>query len=427
MTGTEAKFETLGCRLNAYETEAMREMAAAAGISDSCIVNTCAVTTEAVRKSRQAIRRQRRENPSAKVVVTGCAAQINPSSFADMPEVDVLIGNNRKMRPETWQGLSSSADAGSSGGTMLIDDIMAVTKIAAPAAVGADANSRAYVQVQNGCDHRCTFCIIPYGRGNSRSVSADSIVAQVKVLAEKGFREVVLTGVDITCWGNDLAGKPKLGNLVSRILKLVPEIDRLRVSSVDPAEIDREFMEVLAGNSRLMPHLHLSLQSGDNMILKRMKRRHSREDAIRFCEEARKLRPDIMFGADLIAGFPTESDEMFLNSIKLVKECGLAMLHVFPFSPRSGTPAARMPQVPRNTVRERASELRAAGRAERLKQFQRLVGKKVTILMESASAGRTEHFADAEIDSPQTIGSIIRGRVSGLSGSKLTVAKTGSV
>lgn len=426
MTGAEAKFETLGCRLNAYETEAMREMAAAAGISDSCIVNTCAVTAEAVRKSRQAIRRQRRENPRAKVVVTGCAAQIDPDGFAGMPEVDVLIGNSRKMLPETWHGLSSSADSGSADGTRLLDDIMAVRKISARAAAGPEANSRAYVQVQNGCDHRCTFCIIPYGRGNSRSVPADSIVAQVKALAEKGFREVVLTGVDITCWGNDLAGKPKLGNLAARILKLVPEIDRLRVSSVDPVEIDQEFMEVLAENSRLMPHLHLSLQSGDNMILKRMKRRHSRDDAIRFCEEARKLRPDIMFGADLIAGFPTESDGMFRNSIKLVQECGLAMLHVFPFSPRSGTPAARMPQVPRNTVRERASELRAAGRAERLVQLQRLVGKNVSVLLESERAGRTEHFADAVIDTAHAAGSIIRGRAIGLNGSKLSVSKIDS-
>lgn len=426
MTGAEAKFETLGCRLNTYETEAMREMAAAAGISDSCIVNTCAVTAEAVRKSRQAIRRQRRENPRAKVVVTGCAAQIDPDSFAGMPEVDVLVGNSRKMFPETWHGLSGSADFGSANGTRLLDDIMAARKISARAAAGQDTNSRAYVQVQNGCDHRCTFCIIPYGRGNSRSVSADLVVAQVKALAEKGFREVVLTGVDITCWGNDLAEKSKLGNLVARILKLVPEIDRLRVSSVDPVEIDREFMEVLSENSRLMPHLHLSLQSGDNMILKRMKRRHSRDDAIRFCEEARKLRPDIMFGADLIAGFPTESDEMFRNSIKLVQECGLAMLHVFPFSPRSGTPAARMPQVPRNTVRERASELRAAGRSERLMQLQRLVGKNVSVLMESERAGRTEHFVDAVIDSAHAAGSIIRGRAIGLNGSKLSVSKIDS-
>ncbi len=426
MTGAAAKFETLGCRLNSYETEAMREMAAAAGISDSCVVNTCAVTAEAVRKSRQAIRRQHRENPSVKVLVTGCAAQIDPEGFARMPEVDVVIGNSRKMLPETWRGLADSTETERSDGANLLDDIMAVRKVSAPAASGPGANSRAYVQVQNGCDHRCTFCIIPYGRGNSRSVSADAIVAQVKALAAKGYREVVLTGVDITCWGNDLAETPKLGNLMARILKLVPEIDRLRVSSVDPVEIDREFMEVLAENPRLMPHLHLSLQSGDNMILKRMKRRHSREDAIGFCEEARKLRPDIMFGADMIAGFPTESDEMFRNSVELVEECGLAMLHVFPFSPRSGTPAARMPQVPGNIVRERASELRAAGRTERLKQFQRLVGKNVTILMESESAGRTEHFADAEIDTAQTVGSIIRGRVSGLNGSKLSVSGLGS-
>ena len=426
MTGPTTKFETLGCRLNAYETEAMREMAAAAGISNSCVVNTCAVTAEAVRKSRQAIRRQRRENPGAKVLVTGCAAQIDSEGFARMPEVDVVIGNSRKMLPKTWKGLANSTETEQPGGAKLLDDIMAVRNISAPAAAGPDANSRAYVQIQNGCDHRCTFCIIPYGRGNSRSVPAGAVVAQVRALAEKGYREVVLTGVDITCWGNDLAEKPKLGNLVARILKLVPEIDRLRVSSVDPVEIDQEFMEVLAEDPRLMPHLHLSLQAGDNMILKRMKRRHSREDAIRFCEEARKLRPDIMFGADLIAGFPTESEEMFRNSVELVKECGLAMLHVFPFSARSGTPAARMPQVPGNIVRERASELRAAGRAERLKQFQLLVGRNVTLLMESESVGRTEHFADAEISTAQAVGSIIRGRVNGLNGSKLSVSAIGS-
>ena len=426
MTGPTTKFETLGCRLNAYETEAMREMAAAAGISNSCVVNTCAVTAEAVRKSRQAIRRRRRDNPGAKVLVTGCAAQIDSEGFARMPEVDVVIGNSRKMLPKTWKGLANSTETEQPGGAKLLDDIMAVRNISAPAAAGPDANSRAYVQIQNGCDHRCTFCIIPYGRGNSRSVPAGAVVAQVRALAEKGYREVVLTGVDITCWGNDLAEKPKLGNLVARILKLVPEIDRLRVSSVDPVEIDQEFMEVLAEDPRLMPHLHLSLQAGDNMILKRMKRRHSREDAIRFCEEARKLRPDIMFGADLIAGFPTESEEMFRNSVELVKECGLAMLHVFPFSPRSGTPAARMPQVSGNIVRERASELRAAGRAERLKQFQRLVGKNVTLLMESESVGRTEHFADAEISTSQAVGSIIRGRVNGLNGSKLSVSAIGS-
>ena len=426
MTGSTTKFETLGCRLNAYETEAMREMAAAAGISNSCVVNTCAVTAEAVRKSRQAIRRQRRENPGAKVLVTGCAAQIDSQGFARMPEVDVVIGNSRKMLPKTWKGLANSTETEQPGGAKLLDDIMAVRNISAPAAAGPDANSRAYVQIQNGCDHRCTFCIIPYGRGNSRSVPAGAVVAQVRALAEKGYREVVLTGVDITCWGNDLTEKPKLGNLVARILKLAPEIDRLRVSSVDPVEIDPEFMEVLAENPRLMPHLHLSLQSGDNMILKRMKRRHSREDAIGFCEEARKLRPDIMFGADLIAGFPTESEEMFWNSVELVKECGLAMLHVFPFSPRVGTPAARMPQVPENIVRKRASELRAAGRAERLKQFQLLVGRNVTLLMESESVGRTEHFADAEISTAQAVGSIIRGRVNGLNGSKLSVSAIGS-
>ena len=423
MTGSTTKFETLGCRLNAYETEAMREMAAAAGVSDSCVVNTCAVTAKAVRKSRQAIRKQRRENPGAKVLVTGCAAQIDPESFARMPEVDVVIGNSRKMLPKTWKGLATSTETGQPDGAKLLDDIMAVRKISAPAAAGTDANSRAYVQVQNGCDHRCTFCIIPYGRGNSRSVSAAAVVAQVRALVKKGYREVVLTGVDITCWGNDLAGAPKLGNLVARILKLVPEIDRLRVSSVDPVEIDQEFLEVLAENPRLMPHLHLSLQSGDNMILKRMKRRHSREDAIGFCEKARKLRPDIMFGADFIAGFPTESDEMFRNSVELVEECGLAMLHVFPFSPRVGTPAARMPQVPGNIVRERASELRVAGKAERLKQFQRLIGKEVTILMESEFAGRTEQFADTEINSVQSVGSIIPARVVGLNGFKLTVVK----
>ncbi|MBU0642374.1 MAG: tRNA (N(6)-L-threonylcarbamoyladenosine(37)-C(2))-methylthiotransferase MtaB, partial [Alphaproteobacteria bacterium] len=331
-------FATLGCRLNAYETEAMKDLAAKAGIENAVVVNTCAVTAEAVRKARQEIRKLRRDNPDAKIIVTGCAAQTEPETFTKMAEVDLVIGNTEKMQPETWSRMGP--DFIGQTERVQVDDIMSVTETAGHLIDGFGTRSRAYVQVQNGCDHRCTFCIIPYGRGNSRSVPAGVVVDQIKRLVDKGYNEVVLTGVDLTSWGADLPAEPHLGDLVMRILKLVPDLPRLRISSIDSIEADEMLMQAIATEPRLMPHLHLSLQHGDDLILKRMARRHLRDDAIRFCEEARKLRPDMTFGADIIAGFPTETEAHFENSLKLVSECDLTWLHVFPYSPRPGTPAA---------------------------------------------------------------------------------------
>ncbi|MCE8458281.1 tRNA (N(6)-L-threonylcarbamoyladenosine(37)-C(2))-methylthiotransferase MtaB, partial [Rhodovulum sulfidophilum] len=364
MDGAAPRFTTLGCRLNAYETEAMKELVAEAGLENALIVNTCAVTSEAVRKARQEIRRLRRENPEARIVVTGCAAQTEPDRFAGMDEVDLVIGNAEKMRPETWAGIAKGPDFIGETEKVMVDDIMSVRETAGHLIDGFGTRSRAFVQVQNGCDHRCTFCIIPFGRGNSRSVPAGVLIEQIRRLVGAGYNEVVLTGVDLTSWGADLPGAPRLGDLVTRILRLVPELPRLRISSIDSIEADDALMRAIAGEERLMPHLHLSLQAGDDMILKRMKRRHSRADAIRFCEEARRLRPDMTFGADIIAGFPTETEEMFANSLRLVEECDLTWLHVFPYSPRPGTPAARMPQVEGGAIRDRAARLRAAGEAQ---------------------------------------------------------------
>ena len=333
-------FTTLGCRLNAYETEAMKELAQTAGVENVYVINTCAVTAEAVRKSKQEIRKQKRQFPEKQIIVTGCAAQIDPDSFAEMAEVNAVIGNTEKLSVDTWRGLSN----GFIGQTerVQVDDIMSVTETAEHLIDGFGTRSRAYVQVQNGCDHRCTFCIIPFGRGNSRSVPAGVVVDQIKRLVDSGYNEVVLTGVDLTSWGADLPATPKLGDLVMRILKLVPDLNRLRISSIDSIEVDENLMQAIATEPRLMPHLHLSLQHGDDLILKRMKRRHLRDDAIQFCEEARKLRPDLIFGADIIAGFPTETEAHFENSVKLVDECDLTWLHIFPYSARQGTPAARM-------------------------------------------------------------------------------------
>ncbi|HMA14319.1 MAG TPA: tRNA (N(6)-L-threonylcarbamoyladenosine(37)-C(2))-methylthiotransferase MtaB, partial [Kiloniellaceae bacterium] len=333
---------TFGCRLNAYESEVMRGHAEAAGLDDAIIVNTCAVTGEAERQARQAIRKARRENPTAQIIVTGCAAQIDPAGFAAMAEVDRVLGNEEKLHAESF------LDAGAP--RVAVNDIMAVKETAPQLIAGFAERTRAFVQVQQGCDHRCTFCIIPYGRGNSRSVPLGEVVRQVRTLVEQGTAEVVLTGVDITSYGGGLPGQPKLGQMVRRLLAQVPELKRLRLSSLDAIELDADLKRLVAEEERLMPHLHLSLQAGDDMILKRMKRRHLRADSIRFCEEVRRLRPDIVFGADIIAGFPTETEEMFENSLRIVNECGLTHLHVFPFSPRKGTPAARMPQVPREVV-----------------------------------------------------------------------------
>ncbi|WP_319545912.1 tRNA (N(6)-L-threonylcarbamoyladenosine(37)-C(2))-methylthiotransferase MtaB [Ruegeria conchae] len=412
------KFSTLGCRLNAYETEAMKELSQQAGLSDAVIVNTCAVTAEAVRKARQEIRKLRRENPDARLIVTGCAAQTEPETFARMDEVDAVIGNTEKMRPETWKGMA--ADFIGQTEAVQVDDIMSVTETAGHLIDGFGTRSRAYVQVQNGCDHRCTFCIIPYGRGNSRSVPAGVVVDQIKRLVDRGYNEVVLTGVDLTSWGADLPAQPKLGDLVMRILKLVPELQRLRISSIDSIEVDENLMQAIATEPRLMPHLHLSLQHGDDLILKRMKRRHLRDDAIHFTEEARKLRPDMTFGADIIAGFPTESEDHFENSLKLVNDCDLTWLHVFPYSKREGTPAARIPQqVNGNVIKERAARLRAAGDAKVAKHLSEQVGRYHNILMENPNMGRTEQFTEVTFSQPQIEGQIVRGVITGTSGMQL--------
>ena len=408
-------FSTLGCRLNAYETEAMRELAAAAGLDGAVVVNTCAVTAEAVRKAKQEIRRLRRAHPQATLIVTGCAAQIEPETFAAMPEVSRVVGNAEKMRPETWGTLA--ADFIGATERVQVDDIMSVSETAGHLIDGFGRH-RAYVQVQNGCDHRCTFCIIPYGRGNSRSVPAGVVVEQISRLVDKGFNEVVLTGVDLTSWGADLPGGPRLGDLVRRILRLTP-IRRLRISSIDSIEADPALIEAIATEPRLMPHLHLSLQAGDDLILKRMKRRHLRDDAIRFCEEARALRPDMVFGADIIAGFPTETEAAFENSLKLVEDCGLTWLHVFPYSPRPGTPAARMPQVPGPAIRERAARLRAAGAAAAARHLAAQVGVEHEVLTEGPLIGRTAQFAEVRFAAPRPEGAILRARIAGQDGTRL--------
>ncbi|MCZ4261440.1 tRNA (N(6)-L-threonylcarbamoyladenosine(37)-C(2))-methylthiotransferase MtaB [Limimaricola sp. G21655-S1] len=411
-------FATMGCRLNAYETEAMKDLAARAGVEDAVVVNTCAVTAEAVRKAGQEIRRLRRENPTAKIIVTGCAAQTDPKRFSDMEEVDLVIGNTEKMQPETWKGMAPDLIGATE--PVQVDDIMSVTETAGHLIDGFGSRSRAYVQVQNGCDHRCTFCIIPFGRGNSRSVPAGVVVEQIRRLVDRGYEEVVLTGVDLTSWGADLPAQPKLGDLVMRILKLVPDLKRLRISSIDSIEVDENLMQAIATEPRLMPHLHLSLQHGDDLILKRMKRRHLRDDAIRFAEEARRLRPDMTFGADIIAGFPTETEAMFENSLKLVEECDLTWLHVFPYSPRPGTPAARMPQVNGRAIKARAARLRAKGDLAAQAHLAAQVGRTHRVLMESPRMGRTEHFAEVDFASDQPEGRIVEATITGVSGTRLT-------
>ncbi|SIO18354.1 tRNA (N(6)-L-threonylcarbamoyladenosine(37)-C(2))-methylthiotransferase MtaB [Vannielia litorea] len=412
-------FSTHGCRLNAYETEAMRELAESAGLQGAVIVNTCAVTAEAVRKARQDIRKLRRDNPGAKLIVTGCAAQTAPESFAEMPEVDHVIGNTEKMQPQTWASLAP--DFIGETERVQVNDIMSVTETAGHLIDGFGRH-RAYVQVQNGCDHRCTFCIIPFGRGNSRSVPAGVVVEQIKRLVDKGFNEVVLTGVDLTSWGADLPAQPRLGDLVMRILKLVPDLPRLRISSIDSIEVDDNLMQAIATEPRLMPHLHLSLQHGADLILKRMKRRHLRDDAIRFTEEALKLRPEMTFGADIIAGFPTETEAHFEDSLKLVEDCRLTWLHVFPYSPRPGTPAARMPAVPGPAIKARAARLRAAGEAAVARHLAAQQGRSLTVLTESPRMGRTEQFAEVHFASHQPEGALVTTTITGTSGAHLTAA-----
>jgi threonylcarbamoyladenosine tRNA methylthiotransferase MtaB len=405
---------TLGCRLNAYESELVRQHAAAAGLDDAVVINTCAVTGEAVRQAEQAIRKARRQSPEARIIVTGCAAQIEPSRFAAMPEVDHVVGNAEKLRPETFLSISTGPSA-----RVAVQDISGVRETAPHMIEGFGTRARAYVQVQTGCDHRCTFCIIPFGRGPSRSVPAGEVVAQVRMLVEKGYAEIVLTGVDITSYGSDLPGQPSLGWLVKQVLRHVPELQRLRLSSIDQVEADRHLLDAIAEEPRLMPHLHLSLQAGDDLILKRMKRRHRRADAVQFCETVRRLRPDVAFGADLIAGFPTETEAMFENSVRLVEDCGLTFLHVFPFSPRKGTPAARMPQVPRSAVKERAARLRGVGAAALANYLAAQRERTVEVLMESAGIGRTPQFAKARLPANVPAGRMVRARVHSSDGEHL--------
>ncbi len=406
MSGPE--IVTFGCRLNAYESEAIR--AATAGRDDLVIVNTCAVTAEAERQARQAIRRLRRERPNACIVVTGCAAQINPGAFAAMPEVDRVLGNSEKFRPERYADTEARVTVG---------DIMAVRETAGHLAAGFRERVRAFVQVQNGCDHRCTFCIIPYGRGPSRSVPTSRIEEELKALVAAGYREIVLTGVDLTSYGGDLPERPQLGGMIRGLLDAVPGLARLRLSSVDPAEVDDDLFRLFAEEGRLMPHLHLSLQSGDDLILKRMKRRHSRADVVRLCERLREVRPDIAFGADLIAGFPTETEEMAAGTRSLLDECGIAFLHVFPFSPRVGTPAARMPQLPVALRRERAAQLREQGVVLRRRFLAGLVGATADVLVEDGSFGRTEHFAPVRVDRESHLGALVKARLEAVEGEEL--------
>ena len=403
---------TFGCRLNTYESEAIRREAAAAGVDDAVIINTCAVTAEAVRQARQGIRRLKRERPHQRVVVTGCAAQTEAGNFAAMAEVDRVVGNEEKFDARAW----------TSDDKIAVSDIMAVKTMRPHTIDSIEGRSRAFVQVQNGCDHRCTFCIIPYGRGNSRSLFVEDVVAQVGRLAGNGYREVVLTGVDITSYGADLPGAPRLGALVKRILRDVSELDRLRLSSIDSVEADADLLDAFANEPRLMPHVHLSLQSGDDLILKRMKRRHTRADAISFCERVRRLRPDVVFGADIIAGFPTETEAMFARSLDLVDGCGLTQLHVFPFSPRPGTPAARMPQVDRAVVKERARRLREKGEIALRDHLDREVGSHRRVLVESRSIGRTEQFVPVRLAAPLEPGVILDLAIKAHDGRQLLAA-----
>lgn len=395
---------TMGCRLNAFESEALHDHAEAAGLGETVIVNSCAVTAEAVRQARQAIRKAKRNNPDARVIVTGCAAQIEPESFARMPEIDHVLGNREKLDPESFKDLGAKP-------RLQVSDIMNERRAQAPAVTGFRARARAYLQIQNGCDHRCTFCVIPFGRGPSRSVPADQVIAQARALMESGHKEIVLTGVDITAYGADLECGSSLGELVCDLLAALPELPRLRLSSIDSIEADHALLDAIADEPRLMPHLHLSLQAGDNVILKRMKRRHSRDDAIAFCRKVRDLRPDVVFGADLIAGFPTETDDMFQASLDLIEQCGLSHLHVFPFSPRPGTPAARMPQLPGDVIKARARALRGVGHDRLTQTLRGMIGTRQPVLVETNDTGRTPHFAIARLEGTAAPGTIINAEM----------------
>lgn len=390
---------TFGCRLNIYESEVIRDNLAATGTENAIVFNTCAVTSEAERTARQAIRRARREHPDKKIIVTGCAVQINPQRYADMPEVDNVLGNQEKLEEKSFTTLETEKS--------IVNDIMELKETALHMVESYDGKTRAFLQIQNGCNHRCTFCIIPFGRGNNRSVPVGEIVAHAKKLVEKGFKEIVFTGVDITDYGQDLPGKPTLGELAKRLLKLIPELERLRLSSIDPKEVDETVFELLENEPRFMPHLHISLQAGDDMILKRMKRRHLRHDVVEFVQRARRLRPDVVFGADIIAGFPTETDEMFENTRRLIAEVGLTHLHIFPYSEREGTPAAKIPnQVPKKIRKERAAILRAEGEIQMQKLLQSRIGKTEKVLIENEDKGHTEQFLPVQI-SGYKVGDIV--------------------
>lgn len=390
---------TFGCRLNTYESEVMKSHAQKAGLTDTIIFNTCAVTSEAEAQARQAIRRARRENPDKRIVVTGCAAQARPDQFTQMPEVNAILGNEEKMHAAPYLSLDTERAQ--------VNDIMSIKETAAHLVASFDGKARAFVQVQNGCDHRCTFCIIPYGRGNSRSVPIGEIVAQVRLLVEGGYNEIVFTGVDVSAYGADLPGTPTLGQMMRRVLALVPELKRLRLSSIDAVEVDDDLYQLIAHEPRLMPHLHVSLQAGDDMVLKRMKRRHLRDDIIEFCKKVRALRPDIVFGADIIAGFPTETDEMFDNTLRLVDEVDLTYLHIFPYSPRPGTPAARMPQVAKDVRKARAARLREAGSKRLASYLQKQVGRELEIIIEQdGMSGHSEGFASVKLAAPAPVGSV---------------------
>jgi threonylcarbamoyladenosine tRNA methylthiotransferase MtaB len=413
---TDTQVITFGCRLNAYESQVMKEHADKAGVDDAIIINTCAVTSEAERQARQSIRKARRDNPDKRIIVTGCSAQIDPDTYAEMGEVDQVIGNDLKMQESTWDQLDRQEQR------VQVNDIMSVRETAEHLIEGFDGRARAFVQVQQGCDHRCTFCIIPYGRGNSRSVPIGAVVDQVRALVEQGYNEIVLTGVDITSYGPDLPGSPTLGQMVKRLLALVPELPRLRLSSLDPVEMDDDLWRLVAEEPRFMPHLHLSLQAGDDMVLKRMKRRHLRDDAIKMCRYARELRPDVAFGADIIAGFPTETEAMFDNTMAIVDECDLSFLHVFPYSPRPGTPAAKMPQVNGRIRKNRARLLREKGQVKIDELLNRNINKTLQVIVEQDNIGRTEQFAEVRIDSDHALapGQLATVRTTGVKDGKLT-------
>lgn len=410
---------TFGCRLNTYESEVMRGHAMSAGMTNAVIINSCAVTNEAERQARQAVRKARREHPDAKIIVTGCAAQTKPEQFSNMPEVDQILGNMEKLEPESF-GLKQTE-------RVQVNDIMSAEETAGHLIEGFDGRARAFLQIQNGCNHRCTFCIIPYGRGNSRSVPMGAIVDQARSLTKNGYKEFVLTGVDITAYGEDLPGSPTLGQMCRRLLAAVPEIAHLRLSSLDPVEVDDDLWRLIETETRLMPHLHISLQAGDDMVLKRMKRRHLRDDVYAFVEKARQLRPDVVFGADIIAGFPTETDEMAANSLKLIEDCDIAYMHVFPYSARPGTPAAKMPQVPGDLRKARAASLRAAGDKNLSRFLESLVGTKQTVLVENDTTGRTRHYAPVELDFSATGGEIITVEITGTNGKKVFAAPAESI